>query len=120
ISRNTFSSSVDGAIQLGNTTNNAGNYIIKDNIIEGGATRFVVNTANTATSVPKLFLEGNRFVNSPVRYIDNTTANKAVIRSTDVLELVTLLSTTGTVANPSTPSVTFDFSGYTIPAGFPN
>ncbi|HHK4785783.1 hypothetical protein ACIUZ0_23470 [Pseudomonas aeruginosa] len=120
ISRNTFSSSVDGAIQLGNTTNNAGNYIIKDNIIEGGVTRFVVNTANTATSVPKLFLEGNRFVNSPVRYIDNATANKAVIRSTDVLEFVTLLSTTGTVANPSTTSVTFDFSGYTIPACFSN
>ncbi|APO81664.1 hypothetical protein [Pseudomonas putida] len=120
ISRNTFVSSVNGSIQLGNTTVAGGNFIIKDNVIEGGATRFVVNTASSATSVPRLALSGNRFVNSPVRYVDNTTTNKAIIRSTDVLEILTRLSTTAGVANPSTTSVTFDFSNYTIPACFSN
>lgn len=120
ISRNTFISSGNGSIQLGNTTAAGGNFIIKDNVIEGGATRFVVNTANTPTSVPRLALSGNRFVNSPVRYIDNTTANKAIIRSTDVLEFVTRLATPAGVANPSTTSVTFDFSNFAVPACFSN
>lgn len=117
---NVFEAFNVGAIQVWDTTSSPEAVIIKDNIIHGSPTRFVAANASSASKLPKLFLQGNQFLGSPVRYIDNITANKALILSRDVLEVDTFLTTGGGVENPSTTNVTFDFSTYHVPACFTN
>jgi putative cofactor-binding repeat protein len=117
---NVFEAYSTGAIQVYDTTSAPESITIKDNIVHGTPTRFVATVFNAAAKVAKLFLNGNDFLGSPVRYIDNTTANKAILQSVDVLEFKTRLSTGVGVANPSTTAVSFDFSAYTLPACFSN
>jgi len=120
INGNIFEEYSTGAIQIFDTTANPEMVVIKDNIAYGSTTRFVACNASTSTSVSKLFLSGNIFYGGPIRYVDNITANKAKILQKDILELKTRLDTGGGVGNPSTTSVTFDFSEYNIPSCFSN
>lgn len=109
---NVFSQYSTGAIQILNTTSAPETIIIKNNIDYGsGATRFIACGANASNKVCRLWLEGNDFVNGGgVYYIQNTTANKAIIRNYDILTVTTLLSTGGGVATPSTTAVSFDYT----------
>ena len=115
---NTFESYNTGAIQIWDTTATPEAIIIKDNMVYGSQTRFVATNFSGSAKVAKLFLTGNQILGSPVRYVDNISANKAVLLSADELEFHARLSTGGGVANPSSTSATFDFSAYTIPACF--
>lgn len=117
---NIFESFTTGAIQVWDTTSAPETIVIKDNIVNGSTpTRFVAANFSASGKRAKLFLDGNKFIGSPVRYVDNiVTANKAIIQHQDVLEFDKLLSTGGGAANPSTTAVTFDFSEYNVPACF--
>ncbi len=117
---NIFESYSAGAIQVWDTTASPEAIVIKDNIVYGSPTRFVTASFSGAAKVAKLFLQGNQILGSPVRYVDNTTANKAVLLAADALEFKTRLSTGGGVVNPSSTPATFDFSAYTLPACFSN
>ena len=118
---NIFEEFSTGAIQVWDTTSAPESVVIKDNIIHGtGQTRFVAVNVSAAGKVPKLFLHGNKIVGTVVRYVDNVTANKAILLARDVLEVDGFLSTGGGVANPSTTAVSFDFSAYSVPACFTN
>jgi putative cofactor-binding repeat protein len=117
---NVFESFTNGAMEIYDTTATPEAIVIKDNIIYDSQTRFVATVFSAAGKVAKLFLDGNKFLGSPVRYVDNTTANKAILLHKDILEMETLLSTGGGVGNPSTTAVSFDFSAYSLPACFSN
>ena len=117
---NIFEAFNTGAIQVLSSTSNPEPIVIKDNVVHGNPTRFVACQFTNVGEVAKLALSGNTFLGSPVRYIDNVAANKAILLSTDVLELKGFLSTGGGVANPSTTAVSFDFGSYSLPACFTN
>jgi hypothetical protein len=118
---NIFEAFSTGAMEIRETTSTPEPIVIKDNIVHGNPTRFVAANFSAAGKVAKLFLDGNKFLGSPVRYIDNIfTANKAILLNKDVLEIESFLSTGGGVANPSTTAVSFDFSAYQLPACFTN
>ena len=115
---NIFEAFTTGAIQVWDTTTAPEAIVIKDNIVYGNPTRFVAAKVDVAANAPKLFLQGNQILGSPVRYIDNVSTFKAILLNVDVLEFSTRLSTGGGVANPSTTAVSFDFSSYVLPACF--
>ena len=116
---NTFEAFSAGAIWVNKTTSSPEPLVIKDNVVYGNPTRFVAHTADTSGQRARLYLDGNEFLGSPVRYIDNiVTANKAIILHRDILEIDARLSTGGGVANPSTTAVSFDFSAFHLPACF--
>lgn len=118
---NIFEAFSAGAIWINNTTSTPETILIKDNIVYGSPARFVAATADTAAKIAKLFLDGNKFLGSPVRYIDNiAAANKAILLHRDILEIESFLTTGGGVANPSTTAVSFDFSAQSLPACFTN
>ena len=117
---NIFENFSTGAIQVWDTTSAPEPVVIKDNIVHGNPTRFVAAVVSAAGKVPKLFLQGNQFLGSPVRYVESTTAFKAILLAKDVMEIESFLSTGGGVANPSTTAVSFDFSAYSLPACFTN
>ena len=118
---NHFESFSVGAIWINKTTSSPETIVIKDNVVHSNPTRFVVHTADTSGQRARLFLGGNVFLGSPVRYIDNiVTANKAIVLAKDVLEIEGRLNTGGGVANPSTTAVSLDFSEYQLPACFTN
>lgn len=117
---NVFENFSTGAIQVWDTTSAPEPVVIKDNIVHGNPTRFVAAVVSAAGKVPKLFLQGNQFLGSPVRYVESTTTNKAIILAKDILEIDAFLDTGGGVANPSTTAVYFNFSAYSLPACFTN
>lgn len=117
---NIFESFADGAIQILSSTSAPEPIVIKDNVVHGDPTRFVACQFPNVGQVAKLDLSGNKFLGNPVRYIDNVAANKAILLSTDVLEIESFLSTGGGVVNPSTTAVSFDFGSYSLPACFTN
>jgi len=117
---NVFEQFSTGAIQVWDTTSAPEPVVIKDNIVHGNTTRFVAAVISAAGKVSKLFLQGNQFLGSLIRYVESTTANKAIILAKDILEIDTFLTTGGGVANPSTTAVSFDFSAYNIPTVFSN
>lgn len=108
---NVFNAYSTGAIQIWDTTSAPETIIIKNNIDYGATTRFVVCNASASNKVCTLWLEGNDFVNGgSVRYVDNITANKAIIRNYDILTITTQLDTGGGVTTPSTTAVSFDYT----------
>lgn len=117
---NVFESCLNGSIAVLDTTSSPSPIIIKDNIVNGGDTRFIATIFSAPTKVAKLFMQGNQIFSNIPRYVDNTTSNKAIILETDLVEFYKRLSTGGGVANPSTTAVSFDFSNYNLPACFSN
>jgi hypothetical protein len=121
ISGNTFFAYVIGAVLIWDTTSTPDAIIIKNNIVSDLAnTRFIATNFSGAAKVAKLFLENNSIMSTTMAYyVFNATANQAVLLNKDILEFKTNL-TTGGVANPSTTSVTFDFSAFRLPPCYSN
>jgi hypothetical protein len=116
ISGNTFFAYLTGAILIWDTTSTPDAIVIKNNTVSDLAnTRFIATNFSAAGKVGKLFLEGNSILSTTITYyVFNATANQAVLLNKDILEFKTNLTTVG-VANPSTTSVSFNFSSFRLP-----
>lgn len=107
-------------IVIGDTTSAPSPVIITGNTLDVNCSDFVATTFSAAGKVAKLFLDKNDIVNFTTaggRYIFNTTANKAVILSQDVINIQLPFITSG-LSNPGSESITLSFSDYSIPSSF--
>lgn len=105
-------------IVIYDTTTSPNPIVITNNTF--GNSDVIATSFSAANAVAKLYLKNNNIINqtaSGVRYIANTTANKAVVLFQDVISITLPFGTAG-LANPGSANVTLDFSSYNIPSSF--
>lgn len=80
-------------------------------------TRFITH-ATPGPNVSKFHLQGNKLLGSPVRYVDNVAAGKAILLAIDVLDFDLHFATTSALGAGRSVPVTFNWSARHIPACF--